>query len=421
MSIISLKNRINKRVELERYKRDFTDIGSFIKEKRKELRVTQDEISNGICSISYLSKIENNQIIPNDFYVKEIMEKLDVDQAVYSRSLREKEYLEKVISAYFYMEDNVQKEVYEEIKDIEHNLVINLCKLGYTVYFGLEDENQYVMMLQHLVNNMSDYEVKVYLFFASIFFIANEKYKTALELILLNQKLPNNNELLDGMFYEISYHVKQRLLVKNCSTEDYYCAMNIYNKHHNVKKIIYLALRKARNIAVENPKQALKILKTIKVKGMSLKIIDLYFHTKAEVLYNLKRYNESTLALKKMSDESEYYLRKMTLLLRNCLVAKDYDMIDNIKHLVSKYKPTKREMKSKVFYHYLLQTNESERKEYLRDIAIPFSIRIEDYDTLEEYTDYVMKICIDNSRYKEATQYYKKYQKEISKVKKIMY
>ena len=421
MSIDSLKNRINKRVELEKYKRDFTDIGSFIKEKRKELKVTQDEISTGICSISYLSKIENNQIIPNDFYVKEIMEKLDVDQAIYSRSLKEKVYLEKMISAYFFMEDSIQEKVYNDIKEIEHNLVINLCKLGYTVYYGLNDENQYVMMLEHLVNNMSDYEVKVYLFFACIYFISNEKYKTALELIVLNEKLSSNNEFLDGMFFEISYHVKQRLLIKNCSTEDYYSAMNIYNKYHNVKRILFLALNKARNISLENPGNALEILKTIKVKGMSQKIIDLYFLTKAEVLYNLERYTESTLALKKMSDLSDYYLRKMTLLLRNCLVAKDYDMISNIKQLVSKYKPSKNEMKSKVFYHYLLQNNETDRKEYLRDIAIPFSIKIEDYDSLGEYTDNVMKICINNSRYKEATQYYRKYQKEMSKVKRIMY
>ena len=70
MSISSLKNRINKRIELEKFKSDFTDIGSFIKKKRKELNVTQDEISTGICSISYLSKIENNQIIPNDLEEK---------------------------------------------------------------------------------------------------------------------------------------------------------------------------------------------------------------------------------------------------------------------------------------------------------------------------------------------------------------
>ena len=421
MSIESLKNRINKRVEIEKYKNDFTDIGSFIKEKRKELNVTQDEISTGICSISYLSKIENNQIIPNDFYVREIMEKLDVDRAIYTKSMKEKEYLQNVINAYFYMDDNSIRLIYEDIKDVEHNLVINLCKLGYIVYSGINDESQYVMMLEHLVNNMSDYEIKVYLFFAAIYFISNRKYKTALELILLNEKLTNNNDLLEGMFYEISYYVKQRLHIKNCSSEDYYHAMSIYSRYHNVNRIIFMALNKAKYLINENPEKALKVLKTIKTELLVEGIRDFYYYTKSQVYYKLERYSDATLSLKKITEESEFYLRKMTLLLRICIKSQDYEMISEIKKILSKYRPNKNEMKSKVFYHYLIQENDNDRKEYLRDIAIPFSIQIEDYDTLKEYTDTVMEICVDNSRYKEATQYYRKYQKEISKIRRILY
>ena len=73
MSIESLRTKIKKKVQFEQFKNDYADIGSFIKKKRKEMQVTQDEISNGICSVSYLSKIENNQIVPNDYYVREIM------------------------------------------------------------------------------------------------------------------------------------------------------------------------------------------------------------------------------------------------------------------------------------------------------------------------------------------------------------
>ena len=78
-------------------------------------------------------------------------------------------------------------------------------------------------------------------------------------------------------------------------------------------------------------------------------------------------------------------------------------------------------MRSKINYHFLVQKDQVDQKEYLRDIAIPFSIKIEDYDSLCFYTNHVMDICIENSRYKEAMQYYKKYQKEISKVQKILF
>ena len=162
-------------------------------------------------------------------------------------------------------------------------------------------------------------------------------------------------------------------------------------------------------------------MKTIKTELLVEGIRDFYYYTKSQVYYKLERYSDATLSLKKITEESEFYLRKMTLLLRICIKSQDYEMISEIKKILSKYRPNKNEMKSKVFYHYLIQENDNDRKEYLRDIAIPFSIQIEDYDTLKEYTDTVMEICVDNSRYKEATQYYRKYQKEISKIRRILY
>ncbi len=416
-----MKNRINKRVEIEKYKTDFTDIGSFIKKKRKELNVTQDEISTGICSISYLSKIENNQIVPNDFYVREIMDKLNVDRDIYTKSLKDKEYIEKTIKAFFYMDDDALSNIYDEIEGVEHNLIINLCKLGYNVYFSKDDENQYVMMLENLVTNMSTYEMKVYLYFACIYFIQNERYKTALELIVLNSKISSNNNMLDAMFYEISFYVKQRLLIKNCSTEDYYNAMAIYQKYHNVKRVIYLALNKAANLVNENPRKTLKILSTIKSSELTESTKGLLYITKAEAMFKLNKNNEATLALKHIKEHSKYYLRKMTLLLRICLEEEDYDMIKSIKEIVARYKPKKSEMRSKVYYHFLIQESGNDKKEYLRDIAIPFSIKIEDFDYLSKYIDNVMSICVDSSRYKEAMQYYKKHQKELNKVRKILY
>lgn len=421
MSIISLTNRINKRVELEKYKSDFSDIGSFIKRKRKELKVTQDEISNGICSISYLSKIENNQIVPKDFYVKEIMSRLDIEDDVYTKSIKDKEYVEATINAFFYLDDEAMIRIYNEIKDIEHNVIINLCKLGYTVYFNNEDENQYVMMLEHLANNMTNVELKTYLYFSTLYFMQHEKYKVALELILLNNKITGDNYMLEALFYELSYYVKQRLLIKNCASEDYQKAISIYNQNHNVKRIMNLALSKTFYLSKENPKKSMKLLNTIKVNRMSKELKDLFYIVKSEVLFKLGNYKDSSFYLKNIDSNSDYYLQKMILLLRICKKEEDYETIKNIKEIVKDYRPKKKELRNKIHYHYLVQENKKDQKEYLRDIAIPFSIKIEDFDSLDTYTNEVMDLCVESSRYKEALQYYKKYQKELNKVKRILY
>jgi hypothetical protein len=109
------------------------------------------------------------------------------------------------------------------------------------------------------------------------------------------------------------------------------------------------------------------------------------------------------------------------LLYEICLIEDDREMGTEIKKLIHDYKMNRRNMTDKVYYHFLNETNEEDIKEYLRDIAIPYSIKTSDYKMLQFYTDKIMDICINNSRYKEATQYYKKYNKELEKVEKILY
>ncbi len=197
--------------------------------------------------------------------------------------------------------------------------------------------------------------------------------------------------------------------------------MNIYNKYHNIRRIIILALHKVKFLSKENPSKALKVLNTIKINDLSNDIDSFYYYIKADTLFHLRNYKEATLNLKNIPESSGYYLRKMILLLKICVEEEDFNTIDNIKEIVNSYKPKKYEMRSKINYHFIIQKDKLDQKEYLRDIAIPFSIKIEDYDSLHHYTNCIMDICFDNSRYKEAMQYYRKYQKEIDKVSRILY
>ncbi len=420
MSIISLKNKINKRIKVSDYRSDYQEIGSFIKNKRKELNVTQDVISNGICSISYLSKIENNQIIPNEYYIREIMGKLDVEESFYQKSLDDKLYLNNLIKGVFYLDDDLVKNTYEEIKDIEHNLVINIVKLGYYTYFNKEDENQYVMMLENLVTNMSDLELKTYLYLSSIYFMSKEKFKTALEVLTLGNKISINNEYLDALISEYTYLAKQRLLKKNSSLENYQNAQYIYNKFHNNKRVINLALWKTRYLSKENPEKALVVLKMIKESLLDKASKYFYYLIEAEILYVLGHYKDSTLALNRIGNESNFFFQKMILLFSICKIENDSGMLEEIKKILSTFKPNRFQLQYKVKYHYLLIDKEEDLKEYLRDIAIPYSIKIEDFYGLKNYTNDIVDICIKTSRYKEATQFYKKYQKEVSRINEIL-
>lgn len=415
-----MKNKVGKRVKLDTNKQDYQDIGTYIKKKRKELKVTQDSISSGICSISYLSKIENNQIIPKDFYVRELMEKLDVEGNQYQKNLNDKFYLSQMLKGFFYMDDDLIEETYQAIKDIEHNLTFNICKLAYNVYFSKEDENQYVMMLENLVTNMTDFELKLYLLFASLYYIDLEKFKTALEVLHLGVKIGIANDLLSALYSEYNYLVNQRLLRKNCSLDDYEHASLLYSKHHNIKRSINLALWKAYYLVYENPVSSCAILNKIKLRYLDATMKEFYFLIKAQILFRENKYEDAVLPLKHITQNSIFFYQKTILLYEISLINNDMEMLEQLKKILEEYKPNKFQLRYKVYYHYLLNTKMDDLKEYLRDIAIPFSIKIDDYYGLEKYTNRMIEICSESSRYKEALQYYKKLMKEKNRVQEII-
>lgn len=421
MGITSLKNKVSKRIKNESLKTDFQEIGVFIKKRRKDLNLTQDIISNGICSVSYLSKIENGQISPNEYFVKEIMTKLEIEEDFLNKNLEDKSYLNKAIKCFFYMDMTGMEILFEEIKTIEDNLIINICKFGYLVSKFNRLNSDYVVSLENLVMNMSDLELKTYLLFSTLYFISHDDYKTALELLLMATELNVQNDYLTAMINEYLYYVKQRLLKKNCSSENFEEAYRIYTKYLNSERSTSIVLNRIKYLSEENPKQSLELLENVKTTLLKGFNHEFYQYLKARILFNLECYNEAVISLSNIKDDSQLFTSKMVLLYEICLLEEDTEMLEEIKSILKEFRSKKSDLKDKVYFHFLTQKDEENKKEYLRDIAIPFSIKTSDYHSLNFYIEYIMDICISNSRYKEATQYYKKYTKEISKVERILY
>lgn len=55
-------------------------VGSVIKHYRKKRNLTLEETSDDICSISYLCKVEKNQLVPSDTILPKLLKKLDVEE-----------------------------------------------------------------------------------------------------------------------------------------------------------------------------------------------------------------------------------------------------------------------------------------------------------------------------------------------------
>ena len=64
---------------LNETKNEKAKLSRFLKRRRIELGKTLEEVSEGVCSTSYLSKIENCLVDVDDSYFKMLFEKLNLE------------------------------------------------------------------------------------------------------------------------------------------------------------------------------------------------------------------------------------------------------------------------------------------------------------------------------------------------------
>lgn len=58
-------------------------IGAFIKQRRKELKLTQEQVCSGICDPVTLSRIENGKQTPSKSVISALLQRLGMPEARY--------------------------------------------------------------------------------------------------------------------------------------------------------------------------------------------------------------------------------------------------------------------------------------------------------------------------------------------------
>jgi hypothetical protein len=357
--------------------------------------------------------------VPSEFYVKEITEKLDIDESIVQMTLSDKRYVQEVLQAFYLLNDDDIKRLRVVLSPVEHNVAINLCKLAILVYLDEPDENQYVMMLEHVVTTMTDLEVELYLFAAATYFTHRQKYKTALELITLYDTMTPMDESLDAMMHELAYQVRMRLGFPVLASLNYHQAMMHFQRHHNTYRMTRLALMRLSHLAKEDPDGTVQRMRSMAVNRMRPLDRDHYHYIMAQALHAAGRDSDATLELKRIAAESRFAYRKTLLLYEICIEQGDHEMREKLEELLDETNPHPSEMAAKIEYHLWKQPNDEDQKQYLREIAIPFSIRTENPQLTWTYVQKIMDLCIAHARYKEATQYLQKWNKEMQRIKDL--
>lgn len=206
-----------------------TPLGSRIKHYRLQLNQTLEEFASDLCSISYLSKVENNQIKPSDKFLDALSSKYEVSFNDASFTFHD-EWFETMIDAFF--NEKLCKLPDQIIFDVDYkSKLLNLAEAVLMKDF-IKAKSMYFDVLSHL-KCFTDKELALFLYIIAQIFHEEGRLRhafdtlhlfnlyedeTKLKLLIKKLKFELAIEMNNHPYILIEYHK----IINLCLNKEYY-------------------------------------------------------------------------------------------------------------------------------------------------------------------------------------------------------
>lgn len=378
-----------------------------IKAERIKHNMTLEEMAKGICSVSYLCKLENQDIVPAEDYVNSLFERVNIDYKNLIDSEAEEE-LNTIIEAYFLCDYEKINDYYRGLNWKVNNANVYLCNCFYYLINKEYDKfKEEIAILDEIKKSLTEGQGILLIFLVCAYYsntyqiLEVYKYTCCLELInILNPRIKAlSYEQRVCIAYQMKHYPRMLRAIELLKKEYF---IGYPSKRQILIELIHHSFR-----GKDYPEISAKAAKRISFESLStICDIDIMYY-KYLVLLIAKEYKIVYEEIKEYSftDQARflamlgycaYKLRSEEyqnefLQLKNQVT---YTSTDTIHHKFIKFL----EIKFTVTKTYDLL-------EYLKYDVIPYSYNYfnEFYNQTyqEEYTDILCKL----SRYKEAVLY----------------
>lgn len=175
-------------------------LAKFLKRRRNELNRTLEDVSRGICSPSYLSKIENCQVEVDSYYYESLFEKLDLK---YENFIKERQvaFFPKIMKYYLLEKYELLEEKLKEMVngslycETELELVILLNNI---VSKNYDEAENLIEKIEKVRNTLTKEELYIFSFLITLFLYKTNQTVDALEQVKV---------LIHNPFEEESYNI----------------------------------------------------------------------------------------------------------------------------------------------------------------------------------------------------------------------
>lgn len=175
-------------------------LAKFLKRRRNELNRTLEDVSRGICSPSYLSKIENCQVEVDSYYYESLFEKLDLK---YENFIKERQvsFFPKIMKYYLLEKYELLEEKLKEMVngslycETELELVVLLNNI---VSKNYDEAENLIEKIEKVRNTLTKEELYIFSFLITLFLYKTNQTIDALEQVKV---------LIHNPFEEESYNI----------------------------------------------------------------------------------------------------------------------------------------------------------------------------------------------------------------------
>ncbi|KQL51430.1 hypothetical protein AN964_20915 [Heyndrickxia shackletonii] len=408
------------------------NIGAIIKLNRIKQNLTQEELAEGIISISYLSKIENGKIEPNDEVIKllclrlgiEINRQIDDETKAlcheWFRLLLSCTDVEKLKEKY-----NIINELTNTIEDVELQILLKIHLIRYYLKLGkLDPAFEQINHLKDFSNTFTTEQKYFWNKFNGNYYYLKEDYNEALKFYTLSEDFIAHLDVSEEENADLEYSLAltySKLRITSLALRAAYKALDLYRQIYHFSRcaechlILGISYRRIHNHekAIKNYQLAKQLAEHTNNKD----IIQLT-HLNLGYLYSVQ--GDTNLAIDHLDmiiNEDESLLEDRLSALTT--IVKEYyqnGYFKEAKQRISeglKWIDLDGKDKHVMFYHeiraflYMIEEQHEKFEKMMVEEFIPYLEEQKDYAKLTVYAEFLASHFENLHKYKNATKYYK--------------
>ncbi|WP_255473430.1 helix-turn-helix domain-containing protein [Planomicrobium sp. CPCC 101110] len=289
------------------------NVGSVIKYYRSKHQLTQQQLAEGICSISHLSKIESNSYIPHETTTRALLAKMGVQwKTEIEKHKRLEQELGEFIDCSIHFDLAAMRKRYEELEQendyIQSTELVNQYELYKFRFYTFDNDHgkaeSQKNLLERLKGSFSAPEKWLYHFFLSVYYTMKGRTEQSLQLLDgLEEGIQNIPQKFEGEYY----YQKARLLTLQDRYERsaFYAELAVrnYQFHYNYIRLLHAQLLLAINYTRRNMfVQAAELYVILKRNSLITGQLELHY----QAIYNqaelLKKKGENSQAVKELQE-----------------------------------------------------------------------------------------------------------------------